>query len=93
MKRIFIDRKRYLMVAAHRRTVNPCSLCHFREASAGNIGALDECPRQPTVVGGVEHKTVLVCVHNDEFDSAHSAYLIRDTKQGRAEWIARKLEA
>lgn len=81
MKRIEIDRK-YYRVARANHGEDPCELCHFTN------DAVDNCPRMRLPY---QERAPLYCSHHDEFGSTGIAYLIRDTKQGNAEWVARKM--
>lgn len=87
LQRLNIEGKYYrVAMAKHNTREDPCELCHFTNDSAR------QCPRMgPSKVVG--DRSPLYCSHYDDFGAAGSAYLIRDTKQGHAEWVARKMGA
>lgn len=81
MRRVIHEKKRYLVAAAERQKDSPCELCCF--------DADDTCPWR----WDKEQKAkLLLCVIVDDLPIHQTAYFVRDNKQGRAEWIARKLE-
>lgn len=61
-----------------------CDLCHFHEATYDNTV---KCPR----VNAQPHLDYLLCSDLDQLPADQTTYFIRDTKQGHAEHIVRRM--
>lgn len=84
-KTVTIEGREFLVLEATVDSgTDPCSVCHFTDSQA------TECPRLPPCKDYSSGQ--LVCSSEDTFGNHGVSFLVHNTPEGIAEYVARRLE-